>query len=275
MKRRQLFEFTDLPWWPKLLRSLLTDFLEGFMQTAELFSPQSTLLASVAKKTGHHRFIDLCSGSGGPWLSLHKELQELCGNDLSICLTDKYPNDKQSSRWHDIVGMSYLPYSVDALAVPDNLQGIRTIFNGFHHFPPELAATILRDAVRTNQPIAIFEALQRTWFDLFLFTLTPIHLLLRTPWVYPRRFSRFLFTYILPIAPILTLWDGVVSILRCYTPEELLAMAKETGASHYVWKAGCYRVKGLPVTFMVGYPATTSLSQITNEPHGLIADGGS
>ncbi|WP_107790221.1 hypothetical protein [Nitrosomonas nitrosa] len=255
MKRMQIFEFTDLPWWPEVLRSLLTDFLELLMKVTQPFSPKISLLTEVMKETKQTRFVDLCSGSGGPWLSLIKDLQKISGENISILLTDKYPNSERAKKLNPISGLNYFPYSVDALAVPSDLKGIRTLFNGFHHFPPDYAFDIINDAVKNDQPIVVFEILQRTWFDFFYFMLTPINLLLLTPWVQPRSITRLILTYLIPIAPIVVSWDSLVSILRCYTPEELMNMAHQTNAKHYIWKTGKYRHKGLPVTFLVGYPA--------------------
>ena len=59
------------------------------------------------------------------------------------------------------------------------------------------------------------------------------------PLVRPFRWSRVLLTYVLPVIPLLVGWDGTVSALRAYTPEELLALAASVpGAEHYSWDAG-------------------------------------
>lgn len=255
MKRRQLFEFTDLPWWPKAFRGLLTDFTESLLALKKPFSPKATVLTEVINKTQQTRFIDLCSGSGGPWLSLIQDLSKASGKDISVLLTDKYPNPETFDTSKTAPHLRYFPNAVDALAVPAELKGIRTLFNGFHHFSPEAAAEILEDAVRNNQPVAIFEMLHRSWPNFLYFLLTPINVLLLTPWVRPRTLSRFLLTYLIPVAPLVISWDSAVSILRCYTPEELLAMAHRTNSPHYVWGAGNYRHNGLPVTYLIGYPS--------------------
>jgi hypothetical protein len=59
----------------------------------------------------------------------------------------------------------------------------------------------------------------------------------------------------IPIVPIATIWDGLVSILRMYTPKEMLKMASETGAENYEWTAG--EIKGKfanIVMYISGYP---------------------
>jgi hypothetical protein len=63
--------------------------------------------------------------------------------------------------------------------------------------------------------------------------------LVLTPLIRPFRLSRLLLTYALPLIPLLIAWDGTVSALRAYTPEELLALARSVpGAEGYTWEAG-------------------------------------
>ena len=51
--------------------------------------------------------------------------------------------------------------------------------------------------------------------------------------------------------PLLVAWDGTVSALRAYAPEELLAAAHAVpGADGYVWNSG---VRGRAV-FLTGIP---------------------
>ena len=42
--------------------------------------------------------------------------------------------------------------------------------------------------------------------------------LLLTPFITPRSWSRVLWTYLIPVVPLATCWDGVVSLLRVYSP---------------------------------------------------------
>ena len=59
------------------------------------------------------------------------------------------------------------------------------------------------------------------------------------PLVRPFRVSRVVLTYLLPLIPVLVAWDGTVSALRAYTPDELLELARSTpGSERYVWEAG-------------------------------------
>jgi hypothetical protein len=83
----------------------------------------------------------------------------------------------------------------------------------------------------------------------------PIAFLLCTPFFKPFKFSRIFFTYILPLIPITTVWDGCVSILRLYKPDELLSLAKEID-DNYIWKSGKVKNKfGMNVAYLIGYPS--------------------
>ena len=254
VKRRQLFEFTEIHWWPEMLRCLLTDFLHTLIEDKQPFSPKVSLIAQALRATSQNRVIDLCSGGIGPWLHLTEQLRNEYGKDVEVLLTDKFPNATAPMKVASIEGLECHPGSIDALNVPDQLKGARTLFNGLHHFDPKGAQGIIDDAVKSNQAIVVFELLQRTWLDVFVALLGPLAVLLFTPLVRPLSLSRLLFTYVIPIAPLVMTWDGLVSRLRCYTPDELNAMARNAGGENYEWHTGTYRHQFIPVTYMVGYP---------------------
>jgi hypothetical protein len=59
------------------------------------------------------------------------------------------------------------------------------------------------------------------------------------PAVRPFRMSRLLFSCLPPLIPFVVAWDGTVSALRAYTPDELLAIARTVpGGGRYHWRAG-------------------------------------
>jgi hypothetical protein len=76
-----------------------------------------------------------------------------------------------------------------------------------------------------------------------------------TPFLKPFKLSRLFFTYIIPLIPVTTTWDGLVSILRMYPPNEMLKMAKEAGGDDYIWKAGKAKGRfGNTIMYLTGYP---------------------
>lgn len=254
MKRRHLFEFHELPACPGILRQLVTGFLEALAALFRPYSPKVHLLVRAMRASDAEQFVDLCSGDGGPWFYLAHKIEQKTSRSILVVLTDKFPSREAMLRAEPVAGLAYSGDSVDARRVPEGLQGVRTLFNGLHHFQPEDVQAVFQDAVSKGQPIAVFEMLQRNWLTLLHALFLPITVLLLTPLVRPLTWWRLLMTYLIPVAPLMLLWDGMVSVLRCYRPEELRAMADGIDGLPYRWEAGTYWHRSAPVTYIVGYP---------------------
>lgn len=154
------------------------------------------------------------------------------------------------------------PQSVDATAVPPELTGFRTVFTAFHHFRPAEARAILTDAVRHGQGIGVFEVVRRSPREISVIALTWLATLLFAPFVRPFRWSRIAWTYFPPIFPLVGTFDGIVSCLRAYSPEELRALA--AGLDDFEWQAG--EAPGawwrpLRVTYLIGVPRRVAAAQ--------------
>ena len=257
MRRRQLVEIEDLPWCPRAIRDGGTDWL-GFMANATKgFNVVAPKIRAAMEATRTSNVVDLCSGGGGPWLTLERELAR--SGPVHVELTDLYPNVGALEAIHERSGgrCGYRSTPVDATDVPAELDGVRTMFSCFHHFPPEGAAAILTDAVRKRRGIAIFEAIDRRALPMVLMPVQAAATFLMTPFVRPFRWSRLFFTYALPLIPGLVLFDGVMSMLRIYLADELRELvARVPGSDTFSWDIGTTRVGPLPVriTHLVGVP---------------------
>ena len=110
--------------------------------------------------------------------------------------------------------------------------------------------------MRDRQGIFIAEATQRRPAALALQALVPLAVLLLTPAIRPFRWSRLFWSYLVPVLPLAILFDGVVSTLRVYTPEEMLAMGQKVGGNEYEWEAGVERPAGspIPIPYLIGVP---------------------
>ncbi len=78
-----------------------------------------------------------------------------------------------------------------------------------------------------------------------------------TPLMRPT-FARLLLTYVLPLIPLVSAWDGVVSSLRSYTEEELRLFVADLDGDDYRWEVG--RIEparfGRPaITYLLGWPS--------------------
>ena len=256
--RVHLFEFEDLTWFPEVIRSGGTDYLRYFLNATKLYEPTIGIIKQTLEETGEPQIIDLCSGGGGYIESIHDRLASGNQNKLSIILTDKFPNVSafQVIAQRTNGEIKFINEPVDALNVPGHLTGLRVMFSAIHHFQPSQVRGVLQNAVDARSPIAIFDGGDKNIFTfLGMILFHPIAFLLFTPFFKPFKLSRIFFTYILPLIPIYTVWDGCVSILRMYTTKELINIARETGDNSYNWKVGKIKNKfGLHAIFLVGIP---------------------
>jgi len=257
MRRVQFIELHEQPWFPSSLRDEITDALQFGLNLSNAYAPIAPLLLSVLDSTRSQSIVDMCSGGGGPWLNLSRKLQPEA-QVFHILLTDKHPNLRafQNVRLVSENHIAFYPDSVDAMKVPGELQGFRTMFTSFHHFPPEEARAILQNAVDAGQGIGIFEITRRAPSTIALMFPWALMLFLFTPLIRPFRWSRLLFTYVVPIIPFALLFDGVVSCLRTYRPQELREMIKKLAGIEYRWAVGEHsRASGqAPITYVIGYP---------------------
>lgn len=248
----------DLPWLPQWLRGYLTDFLHALFDASVHRSRVAARLGELLERTGERRIVDLCSGSGGGLPAVRRGLEEDLGRPVTVVLTDKYPNLEafRARAGDEPDRVSYVTESVDATDVPADLDGVRTLFSAFHHFPPEQAAGILRDAARARRGIAIFEVSERHPATFGAMLVMPWLVWLGTPFLRPFQWRRLAFTYGLPLVPLLVFWDGVVSCWRTYSTGELRRLADSVDVPGYRFEVGRDRVRGLPATttYLIGYP---------------------
>ena len=253
MDRLQLFEFSDRDWLPDAWRRYITEYLQ-FMLIHGPFSRLPELLARVGEE-GDEGIVDLCSGSGGPWPRYVEEGGDTLA-DVDVVLTDLHPNVDAYARIEEETGGRVRGHEqpVDAADVPDDLDGPRTIINGLHQFPPEAAQAILADAVEDGAAIGVFEIMDRRFVTLLTTLFVPLFVLLATPFVRPFRLGRLFWTYLIPIMPLMIFWDGLVSALRTYSPEDLKGFVEEWDS--YEWDIGTVPADQPPsrITYLIGKP---------------------
>jgi hypothetical protein len=261
MKRLHLFEFEDLPWFPQVVREAMTDYL-AFMGAAfeKPYLEFVEILGRALDRTGDDTLLDLCSGGGGPALPLIRLLSRKRRAPTRVVLTDLYQNrprfdlaKRQSNGLVDCIDMP-----VDATSVPDGLAGFRLMSNSFHHLPPEAARACLADAARKGRGIAVCELVNRSPASVLQIGIGTLTMFAVTPFIRPFRWSRLLLTYALPIVPLCTLWDGVVSCLRAYDVRELRELSEGIGGEGYRWEIGRLPIPRTPaaITYLIGTPAS-------------------
>jgi len=254
MRRREWFELHDHCLYPGVLRDMVTDALEAIWNYTNSYRVIVPRLRTAIEDSGTHRIVDLCSGGGGPWIHLQQQFAITERYPVSVWLTDKYPNARALAQSRTAQEVDFYSDPVDARQIPADLEGFRTIFSTFHHFNPEAARAILADAVRRRQGIAVFEAAKRNLHTMLATVGIPLLNWWVTPRMRPFRWSRMVWTYLLPIVPLTLLVDGILSCLRAYSIEDLSELTCGLSDGQYRWEIGEQSGGRIRITYLIGTP---------------------
>ncbi len=254
--RRLLFEWEDLPGFPAVLRGYMLDFLTFFLKTGKLYAPITPLLLQKLRENDPKKVWDLASGGAGPLESL---LPGLVAEfpEIRVSLSDLYPNPASWRRLEQQFpeNTTGVAAPVDALRLPPEADGLLTMFSALHHFSPEMIRQLLSQISGRRQAALFCDGGGPKPVLLGGILLMPFLFLGATPFLRPFRLSRLLFTYLLPLVPFCTLWDGTVSVLRLYSFRALQQLAAECSTASYHWQAGKFRkFPGVYVYFLDGKP---------------------
>jgi SAM-dependent methyltransferase len=256
LPRLHLFELLDQPWYPNALRDHCTNYLATIIQRMGVFDAVAPLLLRGLEAGGTDTVLDLGSGGGGPLPRLRELLQREHHRGIRVRQSDLFPNAQARAR-AAAAGTEYLEQPVDAMHVPPELRGMRTLFDALHHLRPEQARAVLADAQARGIPIGVFEVVERSPKGILGALFIPLLVLLFTPRIRPLTLPRLLLTYVVPLFPLVIFWDGLVSALRAHRPEELWRMTQSLKREGYTWEVGVARMAGKPpVTYVLGLPAS-------------------
>jgi hypothetical protein len=280
MQRQRWFEIHDRSWFPGFLRDLVTESLEAIWNASGTYRPIAPLLRQALREARTSSVVDLCSGGGGPWISLYAEIG--AGAPLAVRLTDRYPNARllaelsgardSASPVQKNIRAEMQP--VDARAVPEELRGFRTVFSAFHHFDPGAARAILADAFARREGIAIFESARRNAWTMTAIVAVPFLALREAVRARPVRASRILWTFFLPVVPAVLWIDGMLSCLRSYSLADLRELTAGLEAPGYVWQVGDERGGRIPIRYLIGTPRSAAAEPMpTAQPAATRAPG--
>ncbi|SDG17202.1 hypothetical protein SAMN05216553_1067 [Lentzea fradiae] len=247
LPRVGLFELHDLDRTPAVLRTLHTESITTIYRLTDAAREYSRPLALALRSGADHRIVDLCAGSGGPVPLIQRRLHAE-GVHTQVTLTDLVPNvpafervaAANRRRLPSCCSVSHMPGPVDATDC--RVEGTRTIYGAFHHFPPPLATRMLQNAVDTRQPIVVVDTKRSLVYVLFFPFFLTLAVLLAAPFQrnpLPRYLLRLALTYLVPVLPFMMFFDSVVSFLRMYGRAELRRMVNGLDRTEsFTWTIG-------------------------------------
>ncbi|MBF0236245.1 MAG: hypothetical protein HQM12_00950 [SAR324 cluster bacterium] len=235
MKRIQAFEFNERGECPKIIRESIVEILGNGIRWGKLYDAAGVAFADFCRDSGTTQVLDLCSGSGQP-VSVLIEVMERQGLKApEFLLSDLHPNVSamESVAQRHQGNIKVIHESLDATNVPHVYDGMaRTIISAFHHFPPHLALSILKDCVEKRQAIFVLEAFPRNFRTALSIVPALSFAFLAYPFI--SRQERIKKLLNMPMVAMFGIWDIIISILRIHSEDELMAMGVSLGAN-YRW----------------------------------------
>ena len=231
-----LFEFCDQTWVPSGARECLFEIMDWCNSGARSFNRDVADTAlRLAEELGTDTIVELGAGRAPVTSFLAEDSR---AKEYTLVPCDLFPNESVyrdlETRYEGQVKPIYEP--VDITVRHEALADKVLVMAGMmHHVPFSLRSSVLSALSATNARNVIFEPLRRTWISMF-FTLFAIFPAIALPAGYfraPGQLRRVLWCWLIPIVPMMFLWDGLTSCLRQWSAAEYLDVLEAEGCGAY------------------------------------------
>lgn len=218
------FEFMDQGWLPHPLRTTLREILECV--SSPPFRPYYRWVADEVlrelRSGDYERVVELGAGTARISGLLAESLR---GTPLQVIPCDSNPDERAYRAWEARYPQTIRPRydAVDfSRATHFGPKTLVFLSAAFHHVPPKARAEVIASLTACADRVLVFEPFRRRWSSrLFALCAIPPAFLLplltlgRAGWS-----RRACWCWLIPLAPFLFCWDGLVSCLRQWTESE-------------------------------------------------------
>ena len=123
MRRFHAFELEDQGWFPEVVRDAGVAYLRAGADWTGQVENIRPVVESALERSGETEILDLCSGGGGPVISIARRLREQ-GRDIRVTMTDLFPSVSAQAVVAAETHLHYDAQPVNATAVPANRDGL-------------------------------------------------------------------------------------------------------------------------------------------------------
>lgn len=225
MKRKQAPQITNSSWFPDLLTRCVHEFMTWFVNKVKAAQPFMPVIEEGLQQADRIVVIDKKCGAG-------------------FETVDRLIDDKIKRVF------------VNAENFTASEEGLYLSVNSFHQFSVDEAKDILKQISQNKQPVVIVEGNNDSLWQVFGMTvIVPLTVLLTAPFVKPFRFERIIFTYLIPVLPFVTFFDGFMALFKLYAPKDLDELTASISTEGYSWRSGKLdNGRGGKIIYLIGYP---------------------
>lgn len=211
MRRKQITQLINTKWCPRPVKKLCAEFLSWFVVKVNATKPFIPVVENALIESKINNIINLEFDLGAgietvkPFLNQHLAI-------ISIPLSEI--NTQQQ-------------------------RGMYLFVNSFHQLSTISAKKTLAEIAKSRNPVVVVEGNNDSLWQLVGMTIfLPVTVILSAPFVKPFRWSRILFTYIIPVLPVIMVIDGCIGLLKLYNPKDLNELTSSIKVPDYKWTTG-------------------------------------
>lgn len=225
MKRKQAPQITNAKWFPNFLTLCVYEFMTWFVNKVNAAKPFIPVIEEGLQHADRIVVIDKRCGAG-------------------FATVDSLLNDK----------VKRVFVRSDNFTASE--EGLYLSVNSFHQFSVNDAKDLLTQISIKKQPVVIVEGNNDSLWQVFGMTvIVPLTVLLTAPFVKPFRYERIIFTYIIPVLPFVTFFDGFMALFKLYAPKDLDELTASIKTDGYYWRSGKLdNGRGGKIIYLIGYP---------------------
>lgn len=225
MKRRHFPQFTSTKWFPIFLTQNIHEFMTWFVNKVNAAQPFMPVIEEGLQQADRIVVIDKKCGAG------FETVDRLIDDNIKRVF-------------------------VNAENFTASEEGLYLSVNSFHQFSVDEAKDILKQISQNKQPVVIVEGNNDSLWQVFGMTvIVPFTVLLTAPFVKPFRFERIIFTYLIPVLPFVTFFDGFMALFKLYAPKDLDELTSSIQTEGYNWRSGKMdNGRGGKIIYLIGYP---------------------
>ena len=227
MKRKQVFQFSNQKWYPSFLKRDMYEFMSWFVGKVNAAKPFLPVLEEVIGHTQTKTIINIDSKIGAGIETVLPLLPE--GSEVINIELERFSTQN---------------------------RGMYTFINSFHQLDEKKATYYLTQIAVSGNSVAVLEGNNDSLWQVVGMTIfVPLTVIISAPFVQPFRITRLIFTYLIPILPVITMLDGFLALFKLYNPNDLNELVSTIPVKSYVWKSEkADNGRGGKIIYLMGYP---------------------